>query len=159
MVELPPDTPLIEASPTDEDWYLNLLWLERRKCLLLVHAGTLFAVFRPAVRKADLRNIASLATDMIRGELERERLPHHTFGPLPSDTVAVAKTASRRTLGHMNEMATHLRYATAHHGGLDYCDIDALNYELHRTLHNREGHYIRPIDLAHMRAVMAGDSD
>jgi hypothetical protein len=25
----------------DDDWYPNLLWFDRRKCLLLVHAGTL----------------------------------------------------------------------------------------------------------------------
>jgi uncharacterized protein DUF6933 len=33
---------LVEAAPTCVDWYLNLLWIERRKCLLLTHAGTLF---------------------------------------------------------------------------------------------------------------------
>src|SRR5207247_415481 len=33
----------------------NLLWLDRRKCLLLTHAGTLFPVFVADVRAADLR--------------------------------------------------------------------------------------------------------
>jgi len=31
---------LTEPPPTDDDWYLNLLWFE--KCFLLTHAGTLF---------------------------------------------------------------------------------------------------------------------
>jgi hypothetical protein len=41
--------------PTDDDWYLNLLRVDRQKCLLLTHTGTLFFVFRAGVRGADLR--------------------------------------------------------------------------------------------------------
>ena len=93
------------------------------------HAGTLFAVFRPTIRKAALRDLTPLVTEMITTEHGRAGLPHHT-------------------LGHMNEMATHLRYAIDHHGGLDHTDINALHHQLHRTLHNRGGDYVRPIDLA-----------
>jgi hypothetical protein len=46
---------LSELPPTDEDWYLNLVWIERQKCLLLTHAGSLFSVFRVGVHVADLR--------------------------------------------------------------------------------------------------------
>ncbi len=41
---------LAELEPDDDDWYLNLLWFDRRKCLLLMHAGTAFSVFVPDVR-------------------------------------------------------------------------------------------------------------
>lgn len=33
-------TALPDLPPSADDWYLNLLWIERRKCLLLTHAGT-----------------------------------------------------------------------------------------------------------------------
>lgn len=33
---------LATAEHRDEDWYANLLWLERQKCMLLAHAGTCF---------------------------------------------------------------------------------------------------------------------
>ena len=65
------------------------------------HTGTLFSVFRPAIRKADLRDLRSLVTLMITTELEQEGLPHQTFGPLPSPVVVVAKPASRHTIGHI----------------------------------------------------------
>jgi len=39
-----------DPAPDAEDWYGNLLWFDRRKCLLLTHAGTLFSVFEPDVR-------------------------------------------------------------------------------------------------------------
>jgi hypothetical protein len=29
---------IVEPPPSDEDWHANVLWLERRKCLLLAAA-------------------------------------------------------------------------------------------------------------------------
>jgi uncharacterized protein DUF6933 len=34
-------------APSPEDWYANLLWRDRRKCLLLTHSATLFRSSRP----------------------------------------------------------------------------------------------------------------
>ncbi len=48
-----------ERPPGDDDWYANLLWLDRRKCLLLVHAGTLFPVFRTDVLVDELRPLGA----------------------------------------------------------------------------------------------------
>jgi hypothetical protein len=45
---------LSELPPSDEDWYLNLVWIERQKCLLLTHNGTLFTVLRTGIHVADL---------------------------------------------------------------------------------------------------------
>jgi hypothetical protein len=50
---------LADPPPTDDDWYVSLLWLDRRKCLLLVHSETLFPVFVTDVRAADLRPLGS----------------------------------------------------------------------------------------------------
>ena len=44
----PPSDPVV--SP--DDFYANLLIIERRKCLLVTHAATLFSVFCPDVRRA-----------------------------------------------------------------------------------------------------------
>jgi len=40
-------------APDAEDWYANLVWFDRRKCLLLTHAATLFSIFEADVRAAD----------------------------------------------------------------------------------------------------------
>src|SRR6266849_783495 len=58
--------------PTDDDWYLNLLWIDRQKCILLTHAGTLFSVFRAGVRSADLRPLGTYLVDAIETELRAE---------------------------------------------------------------------------------------
>ncbi len=127
---------LSELPPTDGDWYLNLLWIDRQKCLLLTHAGTLFSVFRAGVRSPDLRPLGTYLVEAIETELRAESLPTDTFSQLQPDTVQLAKTASRSTLGFMNEMAFELRYLIADAGGLGRCDIDALNHGLRRTLRN-----------------------
>ncbi len=43
--------PELAADPAPaldpEDWYANLLWSERRNCLLLTYSATLFMIFEP----------------------------------------------------------------------------------------------------------------
>jgi hypothetical protein len=136
--------------PTEDDWYLNLLWIDRQKCILLTHAGTLFSVFRAGVRSADLRPIGTYLVAAIESEFRAESLPIDTFSELEPTTVRLAKTASRSTLGFMNEMAFDLRYFIDDAGGLGRSDIDVLNHGLRRTLRNR-GEYVRPIELVARR--------
>jgi len=75
-----PARALAAAEPGDDDWYANLLWLDRRKCLLLAHAGTLFSVFVPGVRKAELHPIGEVVVRLIQHELEAERLAPNSLG-------------------------------------------------------------------------------
>lgn len=136
-----------EASASD--WYANLIWLERRKCLLVAHAGTLFSVFVPDVRKADLIPIGPVMAGLIERELSYEDLPLDRLGKLDPGSVTLAKTASRIVLGYMNEMARYCRYTISMAGGLERCDIDALNLGLRRELHlsQQPTGYLVPIDL------------
>jgi hypothetical protein len=141
---------LATASPSDDDWYASLLWFDRRKCLLLVHAGTLFSTFAADVRKSDLTPIGSAVVKLIEHELRRENLPPNTFGELDAGSVTVAKTASRVVLGYMNEMARFCENAMADSGGLRRFDLRSFNHELRRELHlsRQPPGYIVPIDLA-----------
>jgi uncharacterized protein DUF6933 len=141
-----PSVTVEEVPATNEDWYLDLLWIDRRKCLLLTHAGTLFSVFRASIKTADLRPLGPYLCAAIQTELHGERLAADTLGRLQPDHVRAARTASRSTLGSMNQMTREIRYHVAHRGGLPGCDIDELNRQLRRTPRYRDG-YARPIDL------------
>jgi hypothetical protein len=142
---------LTELPPSGDDWYANLLWIERRKCLLLVHADTLFPVFRPDVRVDELRPLGGYVVRVVEKELRAEGLPLDVLGRLEAKDVHVARTASRSVLGFMNEMAFHLRYQIELEGGLDACDTPVLNHRQRRTLHNRGGAYAEPLDLVAAR--------
>ena len=146
-----PATAVVETS--EEDWYANLVWVDRRKCLLVTHAGTLFSVFVPNVTAAGLRPIGPLVVSAIETALRAEGLPVDTLGELDAQEVTVAKTADRRILGTMNDLTVTAEHVVATAGGLARCDIDALNHALHRTINSITG-YVPPIELV---AASRGD--
>lgn len=145
-----PPRDLLTLEPSDHDWYANLLWLDGRKGLLLAHAGTLFSVFVPDIRKSDLMPIGPSVVRFIHKELAAESLPLNRLGVVDSRSIALAKTASRTVLGYMNEMARFCEYAVADAGGLGRCGARELNRELRRQLHlsRRPPGYFVPIELA-----------
>lgn len=139
------EKPLV-ADPRDDDWYAHLLWVERRKCLLLTHARTLFSVFVPEVTVHDLRPVGPFVVSAIETALRDEGLPADTLGDLTAENVTVAKTADRRILGTMNDLTGTAEHLIATAGGLARCDMEALNHHLHRTI-NRVTGYVPPIEL------------
>ncbi|MBA3428480.1 MAG: hypothetical protein H0U07_07915 [Actinobacteria bacterium] len=144
-------TALADAPPSGDDWYLNLLWIDRRKCLLLTHADTLFPVFVADVRKADLRPIGPYVVSLVEEHLRSEDLALDTLGRLDPGGVRLAKTASRSILGVTNETAFHARYRIEAMGGIDRSGAVLLNRFLRQTLHNRGGAYVTPLDLVAQR--------
>ena len=141
----------VEAPPTSDDWYANLLWLDRRKCLLITHAGTLFSLFVADVRAADLRPFERRIVDLLTAALLDEDLPGDTLGHIEPKEVQIAKTASKHVLGVMNQMAFEIGWAADRAGGLRYLDVDDLNRHLRRSLHAKDGEYQVPLELVHQR--------
>jgi len=90
-------------APDPEDWYANLLWLDRRKCLLLTHSATLFTIFEAGMTASSLRSTRQLVTGLIGRELRREELPAVTFGDPDSDLYVESSDAD-----------TVIGYITAH---------------------------------------------
>ncbi len=148
---------LSAAPPSDDDWYAHLLWIDRRKCLLLTHAGTLFPVFVKDIRKAALLPIGGCVVSLIEEHLRTEDLATDALGRLDPNDVELAKTASRSILGFMNDAVTHLRYRVEAMGGIDRSDTAFLNRYLRRTLHNR-GEYVTPLDLVEQQRSARRDA-
>lgn len=134
------------GQAAQQDWYAHLLRIDRRKCLLVTHAGTLFSVFMPNVTAAGLRPIGPPVVSAIQAALQAEHLPIDTLGELDPCQVTVAKTADRRILGTINDLALTAEHVIATTGGLASCDINALHHGLHRTINSITG-YVPPIDL------------
>ncbi len=133
-------------APDAEDWYANLLWFDRRKCLLLTHAATLFSIFEADVSAADLRATSRLITRLLGRELRSEGLPSTTFADLEPEKVILATTADRSVLGCMNDMAFLCENAISGSGGLARTNLAALNQSLRRNI-NSARDYRPPIEL------------
>jgi hypothetical protein len=140
----------LAPAPDPEDWYANLLWFDRRKCLLLTHLATLFTIFEADVTASSLRATRQLIAGLIGRELRREELPTGTFGDLEGQDVLLAKTADRSVLGCMNDMAYMCEHAIAGAGGLARTDLAELNRSLRRNINSARGHH-PPIELTARR--------
>jgi len=146
---LAPDE-ITDVPPAPDDWYANLIWIDRRKCLLVVHADTLFSVFVADVRKPQLSKFGDYVAGTIATALANEGLASNCLGPLDPAHVRVARTASRSVLGFMNDMASMSESIAGQAGGVTCLDVEELNTFLRRTPYNRGG-FFRPIDAARQR--------
>lgn len=132
-------------------FHANLLWLDRRKCLLIAHAGTLFSLFVADLRVGDLRPFERRIVDLLTAALLEERLPTDALGRLEPGELRLAKTASRHVLGVMNQMAFEIGWHADQAGGLWNVEVDQLNRHLRRSLHTKDGDYRIPLELVHER--------
>jgi hypothetical protein len=139
-----------DVPPAPDDWYANLVWIDRRKCLLVVHADTLFSLFVADVRKPQLVKFGRYVAGTVATALADEGLAPDCLGPLDPTQVQVARTASRSGLGVMNDMAAMSERLAERAGDVTLLDIEELNAFLRRTPYNRGGHF-RPIDAARQR--------
>lgn len=144
---------LVDVAPDVDDWYANVLTIERRKCVLMVHAGTLFAVLDSDVRVAQFNDLGLYVATLVVDALASEGLAGTVLGPTDPSSVRVAKTASRSVLGHMNEMAFEVKHLVASGGGLALTDVADVNRRLRRGLHGRNGDYVVPLELAAARSL------
>ena len=136
--------------PDTGDWYANLLWFDRRKCLLLTRRG--HAVFRLRGRRARRRpsRHPPPRDRLIARALAREGLPSVTFRLPDEKELIVAKTADRSILGCMNDMALLCQHEIATSGGPRQADLADLNQTLRPNI-NSTRRYQRPVDLAARR--------
>lgn len=145
--------PLVEAAPGVDDWYANTFVAERRKCLLLVHADTLFSVLDTDVRVAQFDDLGLYVATLVVDALAGEELAGTALGPTNPSDVRISRTASRSVLGHMNEIAFEAQHLIGHAGGLQLADVDDVNRRLRRHLRGRGGDYVVPLELAAARSV------
>ncbi len=141
---------LADVPPAQDDWYANLIWIDRRKCLLVVHADTLFPVFVADVCKPQLSNFGDYLAGAVATALTGEGMAADCLGRLDPAQVRVARTASRSVLGVMNDMASMSQRIAEQAGGITSLDVEDLNAFLRRTPYKRDG-YFRPIDAARQR--------
>lgn len=121
-----------ELSESPLDWYANLLWFERRKCVLFTNVGTLFGFLVPDVRKADLRRLPELLLKHLRENLEYGGFGANAVGAaleLYGDP-SLQRATNRSVLGSMNDYAFQFEAWIEAAGGLHRCPI----LEANRTI-------------------------
>jgi len=118
------------------EWHANLLWIDRKKCVLFTNNQTLYSFLLPSVKmqKPILENFGkmfrlglfkSLMTEGFAESQVEYMLREH-------QNIVIAKTNSRNILGSMNDLAFQIKsmiYAT---GGLANADLSEINRQVNR---------------------------
>jgi hypothetical protein len=68
-------------APDPEDWYANLLWFDRRTCLLLTHSATLFTIFEADVTVSVMSRSPERTSREIRAAAENHEVGTSTRPP------------------------------------------------------------------------------
>lgn len=124
---------LVDAEPSHDDWYANVMYVDGKKCVLLTHVGTLFSVMRLNVGVSALRPIQTYVVSQIVRELQREGFGRNALGVVDHRDVRLARTRDRSVLGSMNDMVIMARHIIRAEGGLAKCEEDVLNSQLHQV--------------------------
>ena len=113
----------IEASSNDSllgDWHANLIYIERKKCVVLVNDKTLINFIIPEVTKKILNDFQPIFCHYLEGALFNCDIAENIVKAIISDykVIKYAKSNSKRHLGFLNELAYNYEYIILENGGI-----------------------------------------
>jgi hypothetical protein len=148
--------PPLADIPADTDglgnWYANITRIDRKKCLLFTNEKTLYSFFIPNVKKANLKNISDEFLINLSFNLQAEGFGLEVISKIMQEynEIGFAKTASKKVLGSMNQIAFEWEVRVQMKEGPDNIRVLEMNKEMNRTLRsNQTGkEYFYPIERA-----------
>lgn len=142
-----------DAPQGRDDWYVNTVTIARRKVVLAVHADTYFPVVAVGVSVSELRDLPSWLARQVEAALADECLPPTRLGSLDVGHALLVRTASKKVLGQLSQLALEVEHVVGVGGGWDGVDMLELNRAMRRSLRGRDGGYVVPLELAEQRVV------
>ncbi len=115
-------------------WHANLMYVDRRKCILFVNDKTLFNFIAADVSRADIRDLGVLFKSLLQCVLSDEGLEASAKEKIMSEynELGYAKTQNRSVLGSMNDLVFHYKYLIQDAGGVHSHEIPGIIQKLNR---------------------------
>jgi hypothetical protein len=109
------DNDLVQESEAPSllgDWYVHLLLIERRKCVLFTNAETLFTFAAVGLRRPAFDRIGDIFRNRLEESLREEGVPVDRVDTvlMEYEHLPLGRTENRRVLGSMNDLAHHLKW-------------------------------------------------
>ena len=115
-------------------WHANLLYIERKKCVLFVNDKTLFNFLVPDVPRSQIRKLGIVFLKYLGCIISDEG-----FEPAIKERIleeyseiGYAPTTSKRILGSMNDLADHYKFHVIAGGGVHGCNLPEIIRSLNR---------------------------
>jgi len=122
-------------NKTFSEWYANLIYIERKKCILFTESKTLYSIILLDIKKADIINIGEIFyKQLYRSFLQigiKEYLIKHII-PQPLKII-YSKTQDKKILGSMNDYAYQYKYSILAKGGIRNIDIDEMIHNVNES--------------------------
>jgi hypothetical protein len=124
----------IEHQVAEHEWFADLFYVERKKCVVWVHRTTLLGFVRPSVTAAERREFHGLFRYEFRTALASMALPaslldrFDVYGP-----ESYAPTDDRAVVGSILDYRKMFAFAVEREGGLERADVRGINAFLSDT--------------------------
>lgn len=117
-----------------DEWYADVSSIERRHCVLFLHAPTRYTVMSVAQSVESIRQLRKLFVSSITQQLNAERIASDKQQHILSTWQAIAYRAAddKRLLAALKDRLRDYRLAIDEHGGVLRCDIDWINRCINR---------------------------
>jgi len=123
-----------DQLPSLYDWHANMLWLDRKKCVLFTNDQTLYSLLVPWNKSPRLTNFIQRFRFGLLKSLMSEGLAEVQTEYLLSEymQVTITKTNSRSVLGSMNDLAFQIKSIIFMSGGVTDVNLSEVNWQLNR---------------------------
>ncbi|MCD4652750.1 plasmid pRiA4b ORF-3 family protein [bacterium] len=118
-----------------QEWYVNLFYFNRKKCLLFTNAATLFSFVAHGVSRSEIRDIESLFRKRLSKALYDEELKSDQMKSINDKlgTFVLARTVSRSVLASMNDRTSHYEFLKSRSMVEGNIDDAGIQCELNKT--------------------------
>lgn len=101
-------------------WHANLIYIDRRKCILLVNDKTLLNFIIPDVSRAQIKHLPELFRSLLVCVLAEENIPESVRHKILAEytDIGFTNTNSKSVLGSMNDLAFHYEHHILSEGGI-----------------------------------------
>jgi len=129
-------------------WHANLIYIDRRKCVLFVNDKTLFNFIAPFISRAQIRELTRIFKDHLEHAIYIVGVPGAAKAKIISEyeSIQYANTNNKSVLGSMNDLAFHYKYYIQSEGGVYSYTVPSI---IERLNHMPMGalEYMYPIDV------------
>lgn len=119
------------------DWYVNLIVIDRRKCLLFMNDRTLLSFLATGFKKSEglKHDVYEVFIHHLFNLYKLLELPLDGLNKVMDDYVeyGYSKTASKKLLGNMNDLAYLYQQTIAYNGGIAKCDLSKIIWLMNHT--------------------------
>lgn len=121
-------------NPILGSWHANLIYIDRKKCVLFVNDKTLFNFIVADIPRKRIKILSKLFKDYLKCVLAEEGLADQIITDIMAeyDQVGYANTDDKRVLGSMNDLAFHYKLHIQSQGGVHSYAVPEIIKKLNR---------------------------